>query len=79
MWHVLADGTITVQTKTRSILEFEELLRRQTACTFPSRTWSAGRALMALDVNVLVRFFVQDNAGQLATARALIARYVSRG
>ena len=34
---------------------------------------------MALDTNVLVRFVVQDDASQLATARGLIARYVSRG
>jgi predicted nucleic-acid-binding protein len=33
----------------------------------------------ALDTNVLVRYFVQDDSGQLAAAKRLIARCVSEG
>ena len=35
--------------------------------------------MAALDTNVLVRFLVRDDTAQLATAKALISRYVSKG
>ena len=35
--------------------------------------------MAALDTNVLVRFLVKDDAVQLATAKALISRSVSKG
>ena len=35
--------------------------------------------MAALDTNVLVRYVVQDDSGQLAAARRLVSRFVSEG